>query len=97
MSEKQNFTPGTKILIKTNPHEAAEGIIGTVKAYRAGEGFMRCDLVEVEYHSPREGALVVYPFGTFHLGGTAEEMEAAADVLEAQAADLRRLAKEARS
>jgi len=60
--------PGTKIIIRQNPHHInAENILGTVAQYRKGAGFMGVDLVDVEYVDPGTGETHVMPFGIYNL------------------------------
>jgi len=61
--------PGDKVVIHLNPYQpAAVGIPGTVVVYRPGEGFGRCDLVDVHYKNPWDGKGYTLPFGLSCLG-----------------------------
>lgn len=92
------FEPGTRVLIRTNPHHPHVAVVlGTVRAWRPGAGFAGTDLADVEYQDPRDGVVHVMPFGVQHLSpGDPEELVAAAEEHEAQAAELRRLAEHGR-
>lgn len=60
--------PGTKVIIRYNPHHTgAENILGTVVRYGKGEGFMGIDLVDVEYVEPKTGEMHIMPFGVCNI------------------------------
>ena len=88
--------PGSKVIIRHNPHHAgAEDIIGEVVAYRRGEGFFGCDIVDVRYTDPKTGEEHTMPFGLSCLGPADQAtLLALAECHEALAANLRKLAGE---
>ena len=86
---------GGRVLITCNPHEAnAEGVLGTITNYRPGEGFFGCDLVDVAYAHPATGEPRNMPFSLEKLkNANPASLIAAAERLEAAAAELRALAE----
>ena len=86
--------PGSTVIIRTNPHHpAAVDIPGTVKAFRHGEGFGGCDLVDVRYEHPRDGKVHTMPFAATCLCfGDRETLVALADRHETIAARIRTIA-----
>lgn len=60
--------PGDKVIIRQNLHHTgAEDIIGTVVAFRPGEGFGGCDLVDIHYKHPKDGNGYTLPFRLSYL------------------------------
>jgi len=56
--------PENKVIIRRNPHHTdAEGIVGTVKGCRPGEGHGGSDLIDVRYVNPKDGKSYTMPFG----------------------------------
>ena len=88
--------PGTRVVIKFNPHRAGdEDIVGTVVAFQPGAGFMGCDLVTVRYTSPRDGSEHELPFATYNLfAADRAALLARAERHEEQARRLREMAGE---
>ena len=88
---------GDKVILTFNPHEkGADKIIGTVKDYRAGVGFGGCDMVDVEYVSPNDGATYTMPYGRHNLQETsAASLITLAEHYEAMAKYFRELAAKA--
>jgi hypothetical protein len=88
------FQPGSRVVIKFNPHHHdAVDIIAVVRQLDVGGGFMRCDLAYVEYIDPRDGETHTLPFTTRNLlAGDPAVFLAMAERHEAQALELRRLA-----
>lgn len=93
------FQPGSRVVIRHNPHySGAENIVGIVTEFFPEGGFMRCDLAYVRYTNPRDGSTHEMPFGTANLEpGNPDALIEVAERYEAQAAELRRLAEETRS
>ena len=87
--------PGSKVIIRWNPHNTqAENIIGTVIHFRPGEGFGGCDLVDVKYQDFQEGKETTMPF-SIDLLEPAEPstLIALAEHYEKKARELRQLAE----
>jgi hypothetical protein len=86
---------GDKVYIRSNPHRKdAESLAGVVVAVRPGEGFGGADLVDVRYVDPWTGKEETMPFGTASLApGSRDELLAAAERFERQAAMLRQMAE----
>jgi hypothetical protein len=87
-------TPGEKIYIRYNPHRRdGSNTVGVVERVDVGTGFGGCDLVYVRWIDPWTGEEDVFLFATYNLwGGTREEVIAAAERMERQAAMLREIA-----
>jgi hypothetical protein len=87
--------PGDKVYIRFNPHRKdAENIVGSVVEFQPGAGFMGCDLAYVQYTDSWTGGEETMPFGTANLApGSPDELLAAAERFEKQAATLRAMAE----
>lgn len=90
------FQPGSRVVIRFNPHqEDASDIVGDVVDYKAGAGFMGCDLAYVRYQHPRNGEVQELPFSTANLEvGDRDGLLARAARHDEQAAKLRAMADE---
>lgn len=47
--------PGTKVIIRQNPHHGAEKVVGTIVSYWSSAGFGGCDMVDIRYVHPKTG------------------------------------------
>jgi hypothetical protein len=90
------YEPGARVVIVFNPHHAdANDVVARVVAFRARAGFMGCDLVDVRYVRPLDGATQEMPFATYNLTrGGRVWLIARAERHEEQARRLRALADE---
>ena len=92
MNDQPTFAPGSRVLVRHNPHDPrAEDVDGVVTGIGTGAGFGGCDLIHVRYASG--GAEHERPFTNDDLNpATPEALRHLAERLEAQAAELRRIA-----
>ena len=92
------FQVGSRVLIRNNPHEAScANVLGIVTDIRPREGCMGYDLYYVGYSRLRDGAAQIHPFIAENLElGSFELLNAVAEVHEAEANQLRHLARQER-
>jgi hypothetical protein len=60
-----NMEPGTKVIIRQNPHHpGAVDIVGTIASFRPGEGFGGAALVDICYRHPKTGKRQTMPLNS---------------------------------
>lgn len=95
-SSSNPFAVGALVLIRFNPHHSeADNIAGVVTQFQSGAAFNGYDMAQVRYTLPKDGSVQEMPFGTSNLEPVdAAALIALAEMHEAQAVEMRRLAGE---
>ena len=85
--------PGTKVIIRQNPHHpGAVDIVGTVAGFRPREGFGGADLIDIYYRHPKTGKRHTMPLNSSCIEPVSPEaLSKLAKHYEAMALELRNL------